>query len=90
MADEALLRGIEVEVIDAGWGELRLTYGGRSVVTRESLSELTSAIAMSRCDDKRVTRRILTDAGLGVPGRRGRHGLRGRRRGPATAWARSW
>ncbi len=68
IADEALLRGIEVEVLDAEWGELRLTSGGRSIVTRESLSELTSAVAMSRCDDKRVTRRILADAGLRVPG----------------------
>lgn len=67
IADEALLRGIEVEVIDATWGELRLSYGGRSIVTRESLSELTSAIAMSRCDDKRVTRRVLSDAGLSIP-----------------------
>lgn len=67
IADEALLRGVEVEVIDAAWGELRLSYGGRSIVTRESLSELTSAIAMSRCDDKRVTRRVLADAGLSVP-----------------------
>jgi GNAT-family acetyltransferase (TIGR03103 family) len=34
---------------------------------RESLSELTTAVAMSRCDDKRVTRRILGRAGLTVP-----------------------
>ena len=67
IADEALRRGIEVEVLDAAWGEMRLTSGGRSLVTRESLSELTSAIAMSRCDDKRVTRRILSEAGLKVP-----------------------
>ena len=67
IADEALRRGIEVEVLDAAWGELRLTHGGRSLVTRESLSELTSAVAMSRCDDKRVTRRVLADAGLHVP-----------------------
>ena len=67
IADEALRRGVEVEVLDARWGELRLTFGGRSIVTRESLSELTSAIAMSRCDDKLVTRRILADAGLRVP-----------------------
>ena len=67
IADEALRRGVEVEVLDAEWGELRLTSGGRSIVTRESLSELTSAIALSRCDDKRVTRRILVDAGLRVP-----------------------
>ncbi|MBT8224572.1 MAG: N-acetylglutaminylglutamine synthetase [Dactylosporangium sp.] len=67
VADEAMRRGIRVEVTDPGWGELRLTNGGRTVVTRESLSELTSAVAMSRCDDKRVTRRVLVEAGLNVP-----------------------
>ena len=67
VADEAIRRGIHVEVLDPAWGELRLTHGGRKVVTRESLSELTTAVAMSRCDDKRVTRRILAHAGLSVP-----------------------
>ncbi|MET8906852.1 N-acetylglutaminylglutamine synthetase [Micromonospora sp. NPDC004551] len=67
VADEAMRRGIRVEVTDPRWGELRLTSGGRTVHTRESLSELTSAVAMSRCDDKRVTRRILAEAGLSVP-----------------------
>ncbi|MEU2350545.1 N-acetylglutaminylglutamine synthetase [Modestobacter sp. NPDC049651] len=67
IADEALRRGIRVEVTDAAWGELRLTRGARSVLTRESLSELTSAVAMSRCDDKRVTRRIVERAGVRVP-----------------------
>ncbi|MFI7212175.1 N-acetylglutaminylglutamine synthetase [Micromonospora maritima] len=67
VADEAMRRGIRVEVTDPHWGELKLSSGGRTVHTRESLSELTSAVAMSRCDDKRVTRRILTEAGLSVP-----------------------
>lgn len=67
IADEALRRGIRVDVTDPDWGELRLTHGGRTVMTRESLSELTSAVAMSRCDDKRVTRRVLARAGLRVP-----------------------
>ncbi|WP_293774022.1 N-acetylglutaminylglutamine synthetase [Sporichthya sp.] len=67
VADEAIRRGIHVEVLDPAWGELRLTHGGRKVVTRESLSELTSAVAMSRCDDKHVTRRALARAGLSVP-----------------------
>ena len=67
IADEARRRGISVDVLDAEWGELRLSHGGRSIVTRESLSELTSAVAMSRCDDKRITRRILERAGLSVP-----------------------
>lgn len=67
VADEALRRGITVEVLDAEDGYLKLSHGGRSMVTRESLSELTTAIAMSRCDDKRVTRRVLERAGLRVP-----------------------
>lgn len=67
IADEARRRGISVEVLDAEWGEMRLSHGGRSTVTRESLSELTTAVAMSRCDDKRVTRRIMERAGLSVP-----------------------
>jgi GNAT-family acetyltransferase (TIGR03103 family) len=67
IADEAMRRGIQVEVLDAETGELRLTYGGRSVITRESLSEFTSAVAMSRCDDKRRTRRIAVEAGVAVP-----------------------
>jgi GNAT-family acetyltransferase (TIGR03103 family) len=67
VADEARRRGINVEVLDAEWGELRLTHAGRSIVTRESLSELTNAVAMSRCDDKRITRRICEAAGLSVP-----------------------
>jgi len=67
VADEARRRGVRVEILDAEWGEMRLTHGGRTVVTRESLSELTTAVAMSRCDDKRVTRRILERHGLRVP-----------------------
>lgn len=66
IAEEALRRGVRVEVTDAGWGEMRLSVGGRTVLTRESLSEFTSAVAMSRCDDKRVTRRIMERAGVRV------------------------
>jgi GNAT-family acetyltransferase (TIGR03103 family) len=66
IADEAVHRGIRVEVTDAEWGEIRLSRGGRTVLTRESLSEFTSAVAMSRCDDKRVTRRIMQRAGVQV------------------------
>jgi GNAT-family acetyltransferase (TIGR03103 family) len=67
IADEAMRRGIWVEVLDAEAGEIRLSHGGRSVITRESLSEYTSAVAMSRCDDKRLTRRIVSEAGISVP-----------------------
>ncbi len=64
---EARRRGIGVEVTDAEGGFFALTLGGRTVHCRESLSELTSAVAMSRCDDKAVTRRILARHGLHVP-----------------------
>jgi GNAT-family acetyltransferase (TIGR03103 family) len=67
IADEAILRGIAVDVLDAQAGYLRLTHGGTSIVTRESLSELTSAVAMSRCDDKRIARSVVADAGIRVP-----------------------
>lgn len=67
LVDEARRRGIGVEVLDAEHGYFRLVLGGRTITCRESLSELTSAIAMSRCDDKRVTRNVLTGAGLRMP-----------------------
>ena len=67
IADEAMRRGIWVEVLDAEAGEMKMSHGGRSVVTRESLSEYTSAVAMARCDDKRLTRRIVSEAGIKVP-----------------------
>ena len=64
---EAQRRGIAVEVLDAEAGYFELALGGRTVTCRESLSELTTSIAMSRCDDKAVTHRILRRAGLRVP-----------------------
>jgi GNAT-family acetyltransferase (TIGR03103 family) len=64
---EAQKRGIYVEVLDAEGGYFELSFGGRSIVCRESLSELTTAIAMSRCDNKATTHRVLRDAGLRVP-----------------------
>jgi len=67
IVDEAARRGIGIELIDAEGGFFRLTFGGRSYACRESLSELTSAIAMSICDDKRVTRRVVQHAEVNVP-----------------------
>ena len=67
IVDEARRRGIGVEVLDAEGGFFKLTHGGRSITCRESLSELTSAVAMSRCDDKAVTRRLMETAGVPVP-----------------------
>lgn len=67
ITDEARRRGIGVDVIDAENGYFRLSLGGRTIACRESLSELTSAVAMSWCDDKAVTRSLLRGAGLRVP-----------------------
>jgi hypothetical protein len=67
VVDEARRRGIHVEVIDAEGGLFRLTYGGRSVRCRERSVEFTSAVAMSICDDKRATRRIVEAAGVRCP-----------------------
>jgi GNAT-family acetyltransferase (TIGR03103 family) len=67
IVDEARRRGIHAEVLDAEFGYFRLSFGGRSIACRESLSELTSAVAMSRCDDKRVTRRVLAAGGVRTP-----------------------
>jgi GNAT-family acetyltransferase (TIGR03103 family) len=70
LVNEARRRGIGVNVLDAAEGYFALSFGGRTIVCRESLTELTTAIAMSRCDDKRVTRRLLAKAGLNVPAQR--------------------
>jgi GNAT-family acetyltransferase (TIGR03103 family) len=70
IVDEARRRGIGVAVLDAENGYFELSCGGRSIVCRESLSELTTAVAMSRCDNKVVTQRILRKAGLSVPEQR--------------------
>jgi GNAT-family acetyltransferase (TIGR03103 family) len=67
IVNEARRRGINAEVIDAPFGYFKLSFGGRSVVCRESLSELTTAVAMSRCDDKRVTRKLLDAGGVRTP-----------------------
>ena len=64
---EAQRRGISVEVLDAEAGFFELSFGGRTITCRESLSELTTSIAMSRCDDKAVTHRILRREKLHVP-----------------------
>ncbi|MCB0338645.1 MAG: N-acetylglutaminylglutamine synthetase [Bdellovibrionales bacterium] len=64
---EARLRGVRVKVIDAERALFSLSLGGREVLCRESLTELTSSIAMTICDDKLLTRRVLQRAGLSVP-----------------------
>ncbi|WP_274426465.1 N-acetylglutaminylglutamine synthetase [Chelativorans sp. YIM 93263] len=67
IVDEAHRRGVAVEITDAEGGFFRLSFGGRAIHCRESLSELTTGVAMSICDDKAVTRRIVEKAGIKVP-----------------------
>lgn len=67
IVDEARRRGIAVDVIDAEGGFFRLSYGGRNIQCRESLSEFTTSVAMSICDDKAVTRRVVEAAGVRTP-----------------------
>lgn len=67
IVDEARRRGIAVEVEDAQAGLFSLHLGARSFCFRESLGDLTTAVAMSRCDDKALTRRLLEREGLSVP-----------------------
>lgn len=67
IVDEAYRRGIEVQVDDAAGGLFTLSLGGRRVRCRESLSDLTSAVSMTLCQDKRLTQQALHAAGLQVP-----------------------
>ncbi len=67
ITNEARRRGIAVEILDAEEGYFQLRFGGRSVTCRESLSELTTAVAMSRCANKKVTWKILRQARVHVP-----------------------
>lgn len=65
--EEAERRGIEVDILAPRGEYFRLRRGSRSITCRESLSELTTAVALSRCDDKRTTARVLREAGLRTP-----------------------
>ncbi|SEJ40800.1 N-acetylglutaminylglutamine synthetase [Pseudomonas sp. NFR16] len=67
IVDEAHRRGIEVQVDDAEAGLFTLIHGGRRIRCRESLSDLTTAVSMTLCQDKRLTQKALKAAGLEVP-----------------------
>ena len=67
IVDEARRRGIEITIDDAEAGLFTLTQGGRKVRCRESLSDLTSAVSMTLCQDKSLTHRTLARAGLKLP-----------------------
>ena len=63
----ALRKGIEVTVNDQEAGLFTLTQGGRSIRCRESLSDLTSAVSMTLCQQKQLTLRLLQRQGLKTP-----------------------
>ncbi len=65
--NEARMRGISVKILDETNNYFELSFGGRSIVCRESLTELTSAIAMSRCADKAITHQLVKSVGIRVP-----------------------
>ncbi len=67
IVDEARRRGIEIAIDDAEAGLFTLTQGGRRVRCRESLSDLTSAVSMTLCQDKTLTHRTLARAGIRLP-----------------------
>ena len=67
IVEEAHRRGIEVQVDDAEAGLFTLIHGSRRVRCRESLSDLTTAVSMTLCQDKRMTQKVLKAAGLQVP-----------------------
>nr|MBV6630299.1 N-acetylglutaminylglutamine synthetase [Oceanococcus sp. HetDA_MAG_MS8] len=67
IVDEALARGIRVQILDAAGGYFKLAHGGRSIRCRESLTDLTSAVVMSRCADKALCARMLRKTDVRVP-----------------------
>ena len=67
LVEEAYKRGIDVQIDDAAAGLFTLSHGGRRIRCRESLSDLTSAISMSLCQDKCLTHKVLSQSGLNVP-----------------------
>lgn len=64
---EAHRRGIISKILDKKLAIFRLTFGGRSVTCRESLSELTSATSLLVCDHKILTQQIFNEFQLKTP-----------------------
>ena len=67
IVDEALRRGLDVEVLDPELGELRIGDGRREEVVIQSLSQRLPAVSYFRCEHKVASRRVLSAAGLPLP-----------------------
>jgi len=70
IVQEARRRGVGLRVLDKERAYFELDFGGRKIRCRESLSDLTSGVAMGICDDKILTNRWLKKAGFRVPAQR--------------------
>lgn len=64
---EAQRRGIQVHIEDEEAGLFSLTLGSRIIHCRESLSDLTTAVMLTRCDNKALTSRLLARDDIQVP-----------------------
>jgi len=64
---EARRRGIKCEIVTARPALFDLTFGGKTVRCHESLSDHTSAVAMSLCQNKHWTSRLLRKNNLRTP-----------------------
>ncbi|MBF0234702.1 MAG: N-acetylglutaminylglutamine synthetase [Desulfamplus sp.] len=67
IVDEARKRGISIDILDEETALFKLTLGCKSITCRESLSEMTTAVAMTKCDNKRLTHDIVKKAGITLP-----------------------
>ena len=65
--DEALHRGIQIDIKDASRGFMKLKFAGRSINCMESLTDLTTAIAFQICSDKYLCWQLLERKGIRLP-----------------------
>ena len=65
--DEARKRGIDSEITNETDSSFKLKHWWKEVNCYESLTDMTSAIALKRCEDKVLTSRLLRQAWLNTP-----------------------
>ncbi|WLQ11628.1 N-acetylglutaminylglutamine synthetase [Hahella aquimaris] len=67
IVNEAMRRGIEVVIDDEVNNLFTLSFGGRRIRCHESLTDMTTALSMSLCQNKMLTHRTCARAGLRTP-----------------------
>jgi GNAT-family acetyltransferase (TIGR03103 family) len=65
IAKEARLRGISIDVLDLDY--YKLCFGGKTVMCKGSLTDLTNSISSSRCKNIMATNSLLKKANINVP-----------------------